>query len=264
MLNIVIPMAGRGSRFLEAGYSEPKPFIDVAGRAMILHVVENLTPYEPYRFIFLARKEHEEYIRQHMSFATNVIYVDKVTEGAACTVLLAKELINTDCPLIIANSDQLVVWNDMDKVMWSGHPNHGATWWQESDSIQDMLNEARIRGRDGMIATFHATHPKWSYARVDELQGLVTDVAEKKVISNHATVGIYYYKYGQEFVTAAEQMIKKDIRVNGEFYVCPVFNEMVARGRNVGIYPIHLMYGMGTPEDLTKYLKLCEKNGWKW
>ena len=247
MLNIVVPMAGLGSRFIKAGYQTPKPFIDVDGIPMILRVVNNLTPMEPYRFIFLARRDHEDYIRQHMSFATNVIYVDEVTEGAACTVLLAKELINNEDSLIIANSDQLVRWNDKDVVR-----NANGIYWKESNNIQDMLNEARSNMRSGSIATFHATHPKWSYAQVGN-NGLVMRVAEKKVISNLATVGIYYYRHGRLFVTAAERMIEKDVRVNNEFYVCPVFNEMIESAQTIGVYPVKSMVGLGTPEDLNLY-----------
>ena len=263
MLNIVIPMAGRGSRFVDAGYKDPKPFIDVMGRCMIEHVVENLTPYEPHRFIFLARREHEEYIKQHMSFATNVIYIDEVTDGAACTVLLAKELINTSEPLLIANSDQLATWNDKSKVVLARQEG-SVVRWQESGNVQDMINDALLRGLDGTIATFHATHPKWSYAKVTPTSGYVTEVAEKKAISNHATVGAYWYRCGTDFIQAAEQMIQKDIRTNNEFYVCPIFNEMLQLQKHIGIYPIYSMNGLGTPEDLEKFEKLCEKNGWSW
>lgn len=254
MLNIVIPMAGRGSRFAKAGFKDPKPFIEVCGRRMIERVVENLTPYQPYRFIFLARREHECYIRKHMSFATNIVYVDEVTEGAACTVLLAKKFINNSDPLVIANSDQLVGWNDGDRVCSA--LEYGPKYWKESNNIQDMINDCLDNDYKAMIATFHANHSKWSYARTKG--NLVKEVAEKKVISNHATVGVYYYKYGHDFVEAAEQMIKKDIRVNGEFYVCPVFNEMIKSGISVGIYPVKAMHGLGTPEDLYEYEVWCE------
>lgn len=246
-------MAGRGSRFVKAGYSNPKPFIDVAGTPMIQRVVENLMPYEPHRFIFLARREHEPYIKTCMSFATDVIYVDEVTDGAACTVLLAKDLINSDDSLIIANSDQLVEWNDSKRLIDLENSRGSTIWVRETNSIQDMINWAIVTAMDAMIATFNASHPKWSYAKVKN--NLVEEVAEKKVISNDATVGIYWYKYGRHFVTCAEQMIKKDIRINNEFYVCPVFNEMVGDfNRRVGIYPVRTMAGLGTPEDLEKYL----------
>lgn len=267
MLNIVIPMAGRGSRFVDAGYVDPKPFINVAGRCMIEHVVENLTPYEPHRFIFLARRDHEEYIQRNMSFATNIIYVDEVTEGAACTVLLARDLIDSEDSLLIANSDQLAVWNNMDKVVSSRTVANYSRFirWTESDNVQDMINRAELCSLDGIIATFHSTHPKWSYAKLGSPDGLyVSEVAEKKAISNNATVGVYWYKRGKDFVQAADQMIEKNIRVNNEFYVCPVFNEMIELKKNIGIYPIHKMYGMGTPEDLKKFEKVCKQNGWCW
>ena len=246
MLNIVIPMAGRGSRFVNAGYAKPKPFIDVFGRCMIEWVVHNLTPYEPYNFIFIARREHEKYIKEKMSFATNVIYVDEVTEGAACTVLLAEDIIDNEDGLLIANSDQLVGWNNGDEVR-----TNGFHYWKESDNVQDMINYAG--NDDACIAIFPSTHPKWSYAKLGE-DGYVEEVAEKKVISNNATVGCYYFKRGRDFVTAAHSMIKKDIRVNGEFYVCPIFNELVD-DHSVSVYEIHEMHGLGTPEDLEKFKK---------
>ncbi len=253
MLNIVIPMAGKGSRFAQAGYKTPKPFINVNGAPMIQCVVENLMPLEPHRFIFLARREHEGLIKAHMSFATDIIYVDEITEGAACTVLLAKDLINSDDSLIIANSDQLVEWNDASAVKQGRTSYHGFVSWKESNNIQDMINTSRLAGKNACIATFYASHPKWSYARVTPA-GNVCEVAEKKVISNNATVGIYYYQHGHGFVSSAEDMIKKNIRVNNEFYVCPVFNEMIERDLTVGIYHVNAMHGLGTPEDLKEYL----------
>lgn len=257
MLNIVIPMAGRGSRFVKAGYSDPKPFIDTGnGIPMIQRVVENLTPYQPYRFIFLARREHEGYIERHMSFATHVIYVDEVTEGAACTVLLAEEFIDNQCPLIIANSDQLIEWNGAEKLRSAGcHTGFGLSW-PETNNLQDLINDASIRDLDASIATFYANHPKWSYAKLRHPKNFtskVTEVAEKKVISNDATVGVYYFARGDTFVRGAHTMIRKNIRTNGEFYVCPVFNELV-KNFNVGIYPVKAMDGLGTPEDLERYL----------
>jgi NDP-sugar pyrophosphorylase family protein len=252
MLNIVIPMAGRGSRFVKAGYEIPKPFIDMEGVPMIQRVVENLVPLEPHRFIFLARREHEELIKTHMSFARDIIYVDEVTEGAACTVLLARELINNSDSLVIANSDQLVRWNSTDAVRDACLWGDQFLYWKESNNIQDMLNDARGRALSASIATFHAPHPKWSYVKTKE-DGLVFEVAEKKVISNNATVGIYYYRHGRHFVKYAEQMIEKNIRVNNEFYVCPVFNEMIESCLTIGTYPVEAMVGLGTPEDLELY-----------
>lgn len=253
MLTIVVPMAGLGSRFSTAGYKLPKPFIDVLGECMISRVVRNLAPYEPHRFVFIARREHEPYIKKHMSFATNVVYVDKVTEGAACTVLLAREFIDDDQPLIIANSDQLVEWNSGTNVE-KCEDDDCKIFVRETNNIQDMINRSRLENAAASIAIFQANHPKWSYAKVGH-NNRVTEVAEKKVISNNATVGIYYFEEGRFFVEGAQDMIRKNIRVNGEFYVCPVFNEVIARKRSTTIYDVRTMIGLGTPEDLEAYVR---------
>jgi dTDP-glucose pyrophosphorylase len=106
---------------------------------------------------------------------------------------------------------------------------------------------------DGGILTFKATHPKWSYAKLDD-NGFVSEVAEKKVISDNATVGVYFWKQGSDYVKYAEQMIAKNIRVNNEFYVCPVFNEAIADGKKIRVKEISKMWGIGTPEDLNNFL----------
>ena len=233
-LNVLIPMAGAGSRFAQAGYTFPKPLIQVKDKPMIQLVVENLGLDANY--IFIVQKEHrEKYNLDTMlnliSPGCKVIEVDGITEGAACTALLAKEYINNDDPLFFANSDQFVEWDPIE-FMYS---------MQETDT-------------DGGILTFHATHPKWSFAKVNAL-GLVDEVAEKNPISSNATVGFYYWKKGSDFVTYAEQMINKDIRVNNEFYVCPVFNEAISDGKKIRIKEISKMWGLGTPEDLNYFLQ---------
>ena len=238
MLNIVIPMAGRGSRFQEAGYAFPKPLIDVRGKTMIEVVVENLRPKVPHRFIFICQREHyEKYdLYNILKKATNnqfeVVQISGITEGAACTVLTAAKYIDSADDLVIANSDQFI-----------------------DGGIGAFLAKAQSGG-DGLIMTFPASHPKWSYARVDK-DGRVIEVAEKKVISDHATVGVYYYKHGSDFVHGAQEMIKKNIRHNNEFYVCPVYNELLLAGKKIGIYEISAdeMHGLGTPEDLEAFLK---------
>jgi NDP-sugar pyrophosphorylase family protein len=253
MIQIVIPMAGLGSRFSKAGYKLPKPFIDVAGEPMISKVVKNLTPLEPHEFIFIARREHEKLIKEHMSFARDVVYVDEVTEGAACTVLLAEGRLDGESPLLIANSDQLVRWNGSEVISWqSEDDSRNRFTWRESNGVQDMINFCRMDEADASIAVFEANHPKWSYALVED--GLVVRVAEKQVISNEATVGAYYFEKADIFTSAAHQMIDKNIRVNNEFYVCPVFNEVIAMKHPVTVYHVKEMMGLGTPEDLSAYL----------
>jgi HAD superfamily hydrolase (TIGR01509 family) len=209
-LNVLIPMAGAGSRFQQAGYAFPKPLIEVNGKPMVQVVVENLNLDA--NFIYVVQKAHRE--KYNLDTLLNlitpgckIVETEGLTEGAACTALLAKELIDSDTPLFFANSDQFVEW-DSNEFMYK---------MQETDA-------------DGGIVTFTATHPKWSFAKVDD-SGLVTEVAEKNPISDTATVGYYYWKSGSEFVKYAEQMIEKDIRVNTEFYVCPVFNEAISYTR---------------------------------
>jgi len=233
-LNVLIPMAGAGSRFEAAGYTFPKPLIEVRKKPMIQVVVENLNIKA--NFIYVVQKSHREKYNLDvlLSLITpgcKIVETDGMTEGAACTALLAKEYINTDAPLFFANSDQFVEW--------------------DSNEFLYKMNETDA---DGGIVTFEATHPKWSFAKVDE-HGLVTEVAEKKPISNIATVGYYYWKHGSDFVKYAEQMIKKDIRVNNEFYVAPVFNEAIADCKKIRTFNVSGMWGIGVPEDLQYFLE---------
>ena len=238
MLNIIIPMAGKGSRFQKAGYEIPKPLIPIHGKPMIQVVINNLRPEYPHRFIFLCLREHvdrDKINRQLTSWSPGckIIIVNSVTEGAACTVLLAKDYINNNDPLMIANSDQ---WVDID--------------------IDDYLNLMDKDDIDGLIMTMKANDPKWSFVRLNN-QGQAIEVVEKQVVSNEATVGIYNYKRGKDFVEAAESMIGKNLRVNNEFYVAPAYDEMIAKGMKLAIYNIGEeldgMYGLGIPSDLQKF-----------
>lgn len=233
-MNVLIPMAGAGSRFEKAGYTFPKPLIEVNGKPMIQLVVENLNIDG--KHIFIVQKSHYEkfnlnYLLNLIAPNCEIIQVDGITEGAACTTLLAKEFINNGESLVIANSDQFVEW-DSNNFMYSMQANN----------------------IDAGILTFKSTHPKWSFAKLDN-DGYVCEVAEKKPISDIATVGIYYWKHGSDYVKYAEEMIEKDIRVNNEFYVCPVFNQAIGDGKKVKTFNVEKMWGIGTPEDLDVFLK---------
>jgi HAD superfamily hydrolase (TIGR01509 family) len=232
-LNILIPMAGAGSRFEKAGYTFPKPLIEVNGKPMIQTVVENLNIDANY--IFIVQKSHRE--KYNLDTVLNLIApnckiyeVDGITEGAACTTLIAKDAINNNQPLLMANSDQFVEWN-------SG----------------EFLYSMQSQNIDGGMLTFESTHPKWSYAKIDE-NGIVKEVAEKNPISNIATVGIYYWKNGSDYVKYAEDMINKNIRYNNEFYVCPVFNQAIQDSKKIKTFNIEKMWGLGTPEDLQYFI----------
>lgn len=244
MLNIVVPMAGRGSRFSDAGYKDPKPLIKVKGKEMIRLVIGNLKPVCEHRFIFMCLQEHIKNYNVDRKLkewcpGCIVIPVKEVTEGAACTVLLSEEYINTDDPLMIANSDQ---WVDID--------------------INKYLDAGK--DTDGLIMTMKANDPKWSFVRFDTNKQ-VCEVVEKQVVSDEATVGIYNFTHGKDYVKYAHKMIEQDLRVNGEFYVAPVYNQMIADKGKIAIYnigtDINGMYGLGIPDDLNKFLELevCQK-----
>lgn len=239
-LNIVVPMAGRGSRFAQAGFTDPKPLIRFGGRPMIQWVIDNIRPKRPHRFIFLCLAEH--LVRypslrpelERLSPGCEIIPVNHVTEGAACTVLLAQQLIESDAPLMIANSDQFVEL-----------------------SIDNYLAHLESSQADGLIMTFWSDHPKWSYCRLRP-DGTVSAVVEKQVISNDATVGIYNFARGRDFISASDAMISRNLRVNGEFYVAPVYNLLIERGAKIVVLPTGRegggMHGFGTPEDLRRFM----------
>lgn len=236
-MQILIPMAGEGSRFAKEGYTFPKPLIDVDGKPMIQRVVENLDFDATY--IFLVRKEHlDRYagLKSTLDRITNgkfnIVEVDSLTEGAACTTLLAKDLINNDEELLIANSDQIVEY-----------------------SLENFKLLKSLTNVDGILFTFNALHPKWSFVKVNS-RGIITELQEKNPISNIATCGIYWYKKGSDYVKYAEQMIGKNIRVNNEFYVAPVYNEYIVDGKTLIPFYVDKMHGIGTPEDLNNYLRL--------
>lgn len=230
-MNIVIPMAGNGSRFRQAGYQDPKPMIPVNGIPMIELVVRNLNLDAQYTFLVQSAHYREYDLGtklRDIAPGCNIVCVDAVTQGAACTTLLAAQYIDNDQPLVIANSDQFVEWNSRDCI-------------------------AKFQNFDAGIVTFRSQESKWSYAALDD-QGLVTEVAEKQVISDCATVGIYYWRQGCDYVKYARQMIDKNIRVNNEFYVAPVFNEAIQAGKRVVVSDAERMWGLGTPEDLEYFL----------
>ncbi len=238
---LVIPMAGEGARFVKAGYVLPKPFIDVCGVPMISRVLDNLD-HKAFDVVLLARTAHleaEPELAQSLiaDRGFKVVKVDRLTEGSACTVLLARREINRNAPLLIANCDQIV---DFD--------------------CSKFVNDCLDRKLDGSILVFRepGRDPKWSYARVDD-RGIALEVREKVAISELATVGIYFFAKASYFIDAAIDMVARNDRVNNEFYTCPVYNYMIAQGQRVGVYEIaqSAMHGLGVPEDLDAYIQFC-------
>lgn len=240
-LNIVVPMAGRGSRFASAGFTDPKPLIRFGGKTMIEWVIGNIKPQRAHRFIFVCQSDHldsdprvEKTLRE-ICPDCEIIRISSLTEGAACTVLLAKRFIDNNNPLMIANSDQFVEAN-----------------------INDYLSVLNRESADGLVMSFWSNDPKWSYCKLGS-DGTVERVVEKEVVSNDATVGIYNFARGSDFVRGAEEMIAQNLRVNGEFYVAPVYNRLIHAGLKVIVHSVGRelagMYGLGTPNDLKLFLE---------
>lgn len=237
-MNIIIPMAGLGSRFADAGYELPKPFIDVDGKPMISRVMDNLS-HKGANFILLANEQHLQRFPdmvQEISrlYPVTFIPVSKTTEGTACTVLYARKALDLSGPVAVANSDQIV---DID--------------------FQDFISDAEVRNLDGSIMTFidEERNPKWSFAELNA-EKLVKRVREKEPISEFATVGIYYFNKAFSLLDAIIQMVIENERVNNEFYICPVYNYLIRDGLKIGIFNIenYQMHGIGTPADLSSYL----------
>ena len=237
-VNVIIPAAGEGSRFANSGWKKPKPFIDVEGVPMLDHVVQNATPPGANATLLLREEHmkcHPEIVKGFQKAGVAVFPVDRLTEGTACTVLLARKVFDNESPMMVVNSDQLV---DFD--------------------VSEFVNDCFARNLDGSILVFRdpSKNPKWSFANLDA-NGHVVEVAEKKPISDLATVGIYLFSRGRDFVSATADMMAANDRVNGEFYTCPVYNYMIENGAKIGVFevPMGAMSGLGTPEDLTAYLE---------
>jgi len=233
-INILIPMAGEGSRFKLAGYKKPKPLIDINNKSMIQTVVDNLNYSANYIFIVKEDDNAEYDIKSHIdSFCDNAIVISQNgrLDGATKSALLAKKIINTEVPLLIANSDQYIIWNS-------------------NKTINNFIRS----GVDGGILTFKSNEKKWSFVKKNK-NDFVSAVAEKNAISDEATCGIYYWKHGSDFVKYAEQMINKEIKTNNEYYICPVYNEAIQDEKIIVSEMVYEMWGLGTPEDLSKFLE---------
>lgn len=228
-VNIVIPMAGKGQRFIDAGYTTPKPLLKVGDKEVIGHIIENMRMPNA-QFIFIVREDHcKEYEldKKLLEYEPNakIIVINEVTQGSVCTVLKAKEYFNDDNPVIIKDCDEITNWDPM--------------------HFFEYVNRRRA---DGAIVTIHTDRPSFSFSRVDS-KGHIIETAEKTVISNHGSVGIYYFARGRDLIKYAEKMIEKNIRVNNEFYTAPVYNQFIQDFKIIIHYPVAEMFGLGTPEE---------------
>jgi NDP-sugar pyrophosphorylase family protein len=241
MLNVIIPMAGDGRRFVDAGYVIPKPLIDMRGKPMIQRAVETLGL--PGRYLFAIRKYEQEAwviaLKSTLSRVTTdpvVVEVSGLTDGCACTCLLLKEHIDHDAPLVIANCDQIMRWD--------------AAKFESFVAGGDF---------DACVVTYRKSTAKNSYVRLGD-DGYAVEFAEKRVISEHGLNGIHYWRRGRDFVRSAMAMIDKNIRTNNEFYIAPTYNELIAEGLKIVAYEISPdeHHAVGTPDDLAAYMRNWE------
>lgn len=233
-LRIVIPMAGEGKSFKAAGYSFPKPLIDIDGKPMIQWVVDNINVAG--KFVFIVREEHVKLYNLHyllnlIAPGCEIVTVDEPGGGAAVTVLKAKHFFSDNDPIAVVNSDQIIAWNS-----------------------NEFFYSMAADSCDGGIVTFKSTHPQWSFVKVSD-EGFVSEVAEKKPISDRATAGVYYFKRGVEFVKYAEQMISSNVRTLGEFFVCPVYNEYIRDGKKIRTFPVEKVCSFSTPKDVERFMQ---------
>lgn len=238
-VRIIIPMAGEGRRFAEKGYSFPKQLIPIRGKPMIQWVIESLQPFltPAETFTFICQAKHLqmyalEPMLQQLAPHCAIVALDHLTEGAACTVLYGLKDAPVDADFLIVNSDQ---------------------WFTADPDDFMFLREAPELSLDGIIFTFHSVHPKWSFAATKPQSDEVTAVAEKRPISHHATVGVYYFRRVQDFRDGVARMMAANKRVNNEFYVAPVYNELLAQGKRIRILPVDEFWGLGTPEEVEEF-----------
>ena len=240
-LNIVVPLAGAGSRFSKNLWHQGKPMIDIAGKPMLQWVVENVntTVYEP-NFIFIARRDYEGHLERLIAGTGvekyQIKYLDEVLQGAALTVLTVRDWIDNDTPIFVVNSDQYL---EFDK----------------DEFYSRMKRDYSTCGSDGFILSFEPEQKTtaWSYVELDSRSEFVTQVKEKVVLSDIATVGAYAWRTGRDFVNSALRMIDADDTTNGEFYVAPVYN--YSPGSKYKVFPVSKMYGTGVPSDLVAFYR---------
>jgi dTDP-glucose pyrophosphorylase len=238
VINILILMSGSSQSFNDAGFAYPKNLVEISGQPLIQHVLDNLNPLKSIggKNICIVRqdenaKHHVGAVIKLIDASAHIIEVQKETAGAACSALLAVGDINNDDPLIIINGDQIIVAD-----------------------LPAIIAGFQLRKLDGGIVVFEDIHPRWSFVKCDD-SGWVIETAEKRPISHLATAGFYYFRHGRDYVQAAAAMLKKDAHVNGVFYVCPAYNEMILSRKNIGVHKIDRAqyHSLAAPSGVLEY-----------
>lgn len=231
MINVVVPMAGRGQRFLDKGISTPKPLIEIDSKPFIEHVIDSVS-FEKANFYFLIREKHLiennfNKIFKKKKIKYKIIPVNKDTEGAACTVLLATKEMNNHFPLIVKDCDQIMNWS--------------------KKNFQEFVNRKKI---DGALVTVPTKNPGFSYVELLDDMSTVSRTREKEIVSSFGNTGCYYFNKTQEYEYYANLMIKKNIRVKNEFYISQVYNEYILDNKKIVHYPIAEIFSINTPTEL--------------
>lgn len=232
-MKIVMPMAGRGSRFADRGILTPKPVIDVNGEPMLAWALKSITGLAYSKIVFIILKEHDDEHDlaawlKHYDPNCEIVMLEGVTEGQLATVLTARDYINDDEDVLVMSCDTYV----------------------KSDLTQHV--QGRADDVEGLISVADMPGDRWSFARVDD-DGNVVEVAEKVRISDHASTGMYYFSHGNRLVEVGEEMIRNQEKTRGEYYVIPVYQKFLERGWKVGISEAEEMWDMGTPEALATF-----------
>jgi dTDP-glucose pyrophosphorylase len=238
-MNFVIPMAGHGQRFADAGYKVPKMLIEAHGKTLLEWSIDSLPLALCTRLVCILLAEHERQhnLSRHITarYGNRVEikfhFLEQVTRGQAETVLLSRPLVDENKDLLVFNIDT----------------------YFHSDTLAEKLQRNDI---DGVLGAFESTEPRFSFAVVDKLTGLVTRTAEKEVISTHALTGLYHFRRPVDFFEAATHYITNDIRVNNEFYIAPMYNYLIAQGKKYVVDEAAEHHILGTPAELKNFLEL--------
>lgn len=231
---VVVPMAGRGSRYATQGYETPKPLIEVAGKPMVFWALKSLEGLRVSKYIFVALKEHEDIfgvqklLKNQIDGNVEFVWLDTVTEGQLCTVLAARHLLDANEDVLIASSDTLVIGN--------------------------LGMDIRVAKWEGIISVANLPGDQWSFARTN-ITGEVVEVAEKKRISDHASTGLYYFRKAETLISYGEDIIRRQEKTRGEYYVIPVYQKMIEAGLPVGVSQASSVWDMGTPEAKMEFEK---------
>ncbi|MBY0353698.1 NTP transferase domain-containing protein [Candidatus Babeliales bacterium] len=240
---IIIPMSGVGNRFMQAGYSDPKPLINVDGKPIIEHVV-NLFPGE-HNFIFICNQEHlqttEMYnVLRRIAPSGTIVSIPKHKNGPVYAVSKVFNLIDNDEEVIVNYCDFSMYWD-----------------------YNNFLHHTRTRNADGAIPAYKGFHPHMlhdpNYAFIKDQNQWLLEIKEKAPFTTnktneYASTGAYYFKRGSLLKKYFPELIERDINVNGEYYVSLIYNLLKRDGLNVSVYEVQHMLQWGTPEDLEEYV----------